>query len=51
MTPTRTRRFRVTRATDEGVNWLEQTLNREGRRFGTRVERGAEGRLLLRWDH
>ncbi len=50
LTPTRTRRFRVTRAPEEGVEWLAQTLNREGRRFGTRVERGAEGRLLLRWE-
>jgi poly-gamma-glutamate capsule biosynthesis protein CapA/YwtB (metallophosphatase superfamily) len=51
MTPTRTRRFRVGRAPEEGIEWLSQTLNREGRRFGTRVERGPEGRLLLRWDH
>ncbi|HSD60402.1 MAG TPA: CapA family protein [Burkholderiales bacterium] len=50
MTPTHTVRFRVTRAPEEGVNWLEQTLNREGRRFGTRVERGQEGRLVLNWN-
>jgi len=49
MTPTRTRRFRVTRAPEEGVSWLERTLNGEGRRFGTRVERGSGGTLLLRW--
>jgi len=49
MTPTHTLRFRVTRAPEEGVSWLEQTLNREGRRFGTRVERGSGGTLLLRW--
>ncbi len=49
MTPTQIRRLRVNRAPEEGARWLEQTLNREGRRFGTRAERGSDNRLLLRW--
>ncbi|MBI4189308.1 MAG: CapA family protein [Betaproteobacteria bacterium] len=49
MTPTRTRHFRVNRAPDEGARWLQDTLNREGQKLGTRVERQTNGNLLLRW--
>ena len=49
LTPTQTRHFRTNRAPDDGVRWLEETLNREGRQFGTRVERCADGTLLLHW--
>jgi len=47
LTPTQTRRFRVNRAPEDCVRWLEDTLNREGRQFGTRVERQADDSLLL----
>jgi len=47
-TPMRVRRFRVNRATEEEAMWLEQRLARESERFGTRVERQSDGRLLLR---
>lgn len=50
MTPTQTRRFRVNRAPDEAVNWLETMLNREGRKFGTRAERRPDNAFLLRWS-
>jgi len=49
MTPTRTRHFRINRAADEDVRWLEETLNREGQRFGTRASRTANGELMLEW--
>jgi len=49
LTPTQTRHFRTNRAPDEGVRWLEETLNREGRQFGTRVECRADDTLLLHW--
>jgi poly-gamma-glutamate synthesis protein (capsule biosynthesis protein) len=49
MTPTRTRRLRVNRAGDEDAGWLQRTLDREGRKFGTRVERQPDNTLLLRW--
>jgi poly-gamma-glutamate synthesis protein (capsule biosynthesis protein) len=49
MTPVRIRNFRVGRAPEEGELWLRNMLDREGRRFGTRVEREADGTLLLRW--
>jgi poly-gamma-glutamate synthesis protein (capsule biosynthesis protein) len=50
MTPTRTRRLRVDRAPPEAVGWLHRTLDREGRKFGTQVERQRDSTLLLRWD-
>ncbi len=49
MTPTRMRRFRVRRAADEEAQWLADTLNREGRALGTRVQRRADGTLALGW--
>ena len=36
--PTRVRKFRITRAKGEELIWLRETLNREGRMFGTKVE-------------
>ena len=33
----------------DDVDWVRDTLNREGERFGTRVEVGAAGDLELRW--
>jgi poly-gamma-glutamate synthesis protein (capsule biosynthesis protein) len=39
MTPTHIRRFRVTRASPEQARWLADMLDREGARFGTRVQR------------
>jgi poly-gamma-glutamate synthesis protein (capsule biosynthesis protein) len=50
MVPTQVRRFRVNRATELDSKWLEDLLNREGKRFGTGVERSAENILTLRWD-
>ena len=49
LTPTRTRRFRVGSAPEEGVHWLTETLDREGARFGTRVARLGEQDLQLDW--
>jgi poly-gamma-glutamate capsule biosynthesis protein CapA/YwtB (metallophosphatase superfamily) len=49
MTPTCMHRFRVNRATSEQRDWVFETLNREGRRLGTAVERHPDGTLRLRW--
>ncbi len=49
MTPTQIRRFRVNRAPEDGARWLLETLNREGRQFGTRVERQPDNTFLLLW--
>ena len=48
--PTQVRNFRVNSAPLPGMRWLRETLNREGKRFGTRVEDGEDRSLVLRWD-
>jgi len=47
--PMRIRRFRLNRAPRDDVEWIRETLNREGQRFGTSVEAGPAGGLELRW--
>ncbi|MHC4993066.1 MAG: CapA family protein, partial [Planctomycetota bacterium] len=47
MLPTRMRRLRVTRADEQDAAWLRDVLSRKGAPFGTRVELGPDGRLLL----
>ncbi len=49
LSPTQTRRLRVNRAPEEGVRWLMETLNREGKRFGTGVRQQPDGSLMLVW--
>lgn len=48
LVPARIRHLRVNRASEEGATWLQATLNREGRKFGTQVE-WREQLLMLRW--
>lgn len=50
MTPTRMRRFRVNRASEEEALWLNEVLNREGRRLGTQVALRNDNTLELRWE-
>jgi poly-gamma-glutamate synthesis protein (capsule biosynthesis protein) len=47
MIPTQVRRLRVNRASELDSRWLEDVLNREGKRLGTRVKRSAENVLTL----
>jgi len=49
LTPTRMRRFQVNRATEEDAAWLIATLNREGRKLGTRVEMQPDQTLAVKW--
>ena len=50
MIPTQIRRFRLNRASAVDSQWLEDLLNREGKRFNTRVQRSAaEDILMLSW--
>jgi poly-gamma-glutamate capsule biosynthesis protein CapA/YwtB (metallophosphatase superfamily) len=51
MVPMRMRRFRLVRTTWRDAAWLRDTLNREGERFGTRVEMKKDGVLVLRWEN
>jgi len=47
MVPTQVRQFRVNHACEIDSKWLEDLLNREGKRFDTQVKRGAENILML----
>ncbi|KAF0220757.1 MAG: putative enzyme of poly-gamma-glutamate biosynthesis [Geobacteraceae bacterium] len=49
MIPTQVKRFRVTRAAKTDAIWLRDTLNREGKQFGTRVELDEDNVLTLHW--
>ena len=49
LVPTRIRKFRVNRASPDEVAWLAQTMDREGRAFGTQVKRTPQGNLELSW--
>jgi poly-gamma-glutamate synthesis protein (capsule biosynthesis protein) len=48
MAPTRIGRFRVNRATEAEAAWMADTLGRESRALGSRVERRGD-RLSLAW--
>jgi poly-gamma-glutamate synthesis protein (capsule biosynthesis protein) len=50
MTPTQIRRFRVNRAPEAGGQWLLDTVNREGRRLGTRVQGQPDSTFVLEWE-
>jgi len=50
LVPMQIRRFRLTRPRHDDARWLQQRLNREGQRFGTRVERLVDDTFQLRWD-
>lgn len=50
MTPTQIRHFRVNRAEKADVLWMRDTLNREGEKFGTRVELNADNTVTLHWE-
>lgn len=50
MTPTHTKHFRVNRASTPDAVWLSNILNREGKRFGTRVVLNKDHTLTLEWD-
>jgi poly-gamma-glutamate capsule biosynthesis protein CapA/YwtB (metallophosphatase superfamily) len=45
--PLQIRNFRLARPSSQDVEWLQQTLDRESRRFGVRVGLDTAGRLVL----
>ncbi len=50
MTPTQIKNFRVYRASRAEALGLRDVLNREGKKFGTRVELREDKTLALKWD-
>lgn len=49
MVPMQIRNFRLNRASEADARWLAAVLNREGKRFGTRVELNEDRSLTLQW--
>lgn len=49
MVPFEIRRLRLSRASKADAGWLRDTLDRECRKVGTRLELGADNALALRW--
>lgn len=49
LVPMQMRKFRLNRASRADAEWLRDTLNREGKRFGTRAELAEDGTLELHW--
>jgi poly-gamma-glutamate synthesis protein (capsule biosynthesis protein) len=50
MTPTQIKYFKINRPSREDALWLANILNREGKKFGTRVKLDEDNRLTLFWD-
>jgi len=50
MIPAQIKHFRVNRASRADSQWLRDTLNREGVKFGTRVKLKGDNTLTLYWD-
>ena len=50
MIPAQIKYFKVNKANRGDVLWLSNVLNREGRRFGTRVELNEDNSLSLQWN-
>jgi poly-gamma-glutamate capsule biosynthesis protein CapA/YwtB (metallophosphatase superfamily) len=50
MKPIRMKNFRVKRASKGEALWLREILNREGKRFGSRVELDGDNSLILAWE-
>jgi poly-gamma-glutamate synthesis protein (capsule biosynthesis protein) len=50
MIPTQIKYFKVNKARGRDALWLKTILNREGRKFGTRVELNEDNSMILRWD-
>lgn len=50
MAATQIKRFKTNRASRSDALWLTDTLNREGKKLGTRVEWKRDNALTLQWD-
>jgi poly-gamma-glutamate synthesis protein (capsule biosynthesis protein) len=50
LVPMRIKRLQTIRTSPSETQWIMNTLNREGKRFGTRVQTTASGDFSLVWD-
>jgi poly-gamma-glutamate synthesis protein (capsule biosynthesis protein) len=49
LVPMQSRRFRLSRASEEDAKWLQGLLSRLGERFGTHVQMEGDNSLTIRW--
>jgi len=47
--PFQIRNFRLNRADETDIDWIDQTLDLEGAKLGTRVSRDESFGLVLEW--
>jgi poly-gamma-glutamate synthesis protein (capsule biosynthesis protein) len=47
--PFQIRSFRLIRASSKDTAWLQETLDRQSRRFGAHIESKPAGRLAVSW--
>jgi len=50
MVPTQIRKLQINKPNKEDCNWIKKVLNREGKKFGTKVEWANEHTLTLVWN-
>jgi len=50
MTPIRIKRFKANHVSRKDALWLRDVLNREGKKFRTRVEMNQDNTLTLKWN-
>ena len=50
MMPIQIKHFRANQASRVDALWLRDVLNKEGKKFGTRVEMNQNNMLTLKWD-
>ncbi len=50
MTPIQIKRFKASHASRKDAIWLRDVLNREGKKFRTRVEMNRDNTLTLKWN-
>lgn len=48
--PTKVQQMQLRRPPAEDLDWLQNTLNRESRSFGAKIDRRGDGVLQLRWE-
>lgn len=50
LVPLQIRNFQLVRPSEQDVAWIQQTLDRESRKFGAAISRREHGRLALSWQ-
>ncbi len=49
LVPLQIRKFQLVRPSNSDIHWMQQTLDREYRKFGTSIAAGKDGHFVLSW--